>query len=318
MTGYGVAGINFNPLGNLGLGMSGMYSSYDAYMPSMYGVNYGAYGMNAGGALNYATMNPYSMMGMYNPLYMSQLQNQMEINQLNHTGSMQQLLLDNEVKAHRATDSALIQKMLTDGDIQAGIGNLYDKVVQGDQDGICEEFDKLKDSIYTTYKDEFKARGDKIDPSKSAIRCIEALYSSIISQATGEPANLKDDIVRYGDNSFENGFQKGYRKGHHDKYYDETLNHCFGLRIDHKAQQDMNQNIGYGIGVGASALKKGAIGAVIGGTTWTAGNLAIKGLAGIAGKASKVPFGKKGLAIFAVLGAIAAAASDITWKLSKD
>ena len=40
-TGYGISGIGYSPLGNLGLGSTGSYTSYDMYMPSMMGMNYG-------------------------------------------------------------------------------------------------------------------------------------------------------------------------------------------------------------------------------------------------------------------------------------
>ena len=40
ISGYGISGIGWNPLGNEGLGMSGQYASYDAYMPSMMGNSY--------------------------------------------------------------------------------------------------------------------------------------------------------------------------------------------------------------------------------------------------------------------------------------
>ena len=41
-----IAGIGYSPLGTMGLGMSGQYGSYDAYMPSMMGMGYGMGMMN--------------------------------------------------------------------------------------------------------------------------------------------------------------------------------------------------------------------------------------------------------------------------------
>lgn len=312
--GYGISGIGYNPLGNYGLGMSGQYGSYDSYMPSMMGMNYGmgmnpsAYGMNG-----MAGMNGMMGMGMYYPTFMAQQQNQVEQMQLQHAGNMHTQLLNNEVNAHRETDSALMKKMLTNGDIQQGIQNLYNKVREGDQDGVCNEFDKLKNYVYSTYRDELTARGNKINPSVSATQYIEAIYGQVISAQTGgEVHDLRSDIKKYGDGSFENGFMTGFRSGHHGRYVDETINHCFGLDIDQKGSKDLKQGVGHGIGRAASALEKGVYGAAIGGATFAGLNLVGKGIWSLFG--SKMPFKGKFAAIGAGIGAIAGIAGDIIWK----
>ena len=109
--GYGISGIGYNPLGNMGLGMSGAYGSYDAYMPSMMGMNYGmGMGMNPSFGMG-------GMMGAY-PAFMAQMQqvqNQIEASQAEHNSAMHNILLNNEVNAHRETDSALMKKMLKIG-----------------------------------------------------------------------------------------------------------------------------------------------------------------------------------------------------------
>ena len=193
--GYSISGIGWNPLGNVGLGSTGAYGSYDAYMPSN-----SIFGMGG-------------MMGYYNPMFMAQMQRQMEKSQALHSNDMHNILVNNEVTAHRQTDSALINKMLTNGDIQQGVTNLYNKVREGDQDGICAEFDKLKNYVYTTYRDELAARGDKINPSVSATQCIEAIYASMATAyaGDGQTHDLRNDIKRYGDSSFANGFMSGFR-----------------------------------------------------------------------------------------------------------
>ena len=130
--GYGISGIGWNPLGNWGLGMSGQFGSYDAYMPSMMGMGYA-------GMMNPA-LGMTGMMGYY-PAYMTQMQqaqNQIEISQAQHNGAMAQIVLNNQVNGHQAVDSAIIRKMLANGDVKQGIENLYNKVVEGDQNGICE------------------------------------------------------------------------------------------------------------------------------------------------------------------------------------
>lgn len=312
--GYGITGIGYNPLGNLGLGSTGAYASYDSYMPSMYGMNGSIFGMgtmNGMGGMN-------GMMNLYNPAFMAQMYQQAEASQLAHAGNMHTALLNNEVNAFKNTDLALTKKMLTNGDIQQGVMNLYNKVHEGDQDGICKEFTKLKNYVLNTYKDEFVARGDKINSDVSATQYIESVYSNIASQITGDGQvhDLRSDIKKYGESSFENGFYNGLRRDHHKRYIDETLNYCFGLQIDERSSKDMKKTIGTGIGRSVSVLEKGAYGAAAGlaatGTILGVGKLLSFG---------KLPFmkcigasWKPALAI----GALAGMAADIWWQCTKD
>lgn len=260
MSGNGITGIGY-PLGNIGLNATGTYGSYDAYMPSYLGTNgYGAYGTAGLGS------SIFNGAGMYNPLFMGnvyqQMQQQMEASQLTHAGRMHAGVYANEVAAHRTTDSALIEKILTNSDIQQGVVNLHAKVCAGEQEGICQEFDKLKDYILTTYRDELAARGDKINVSSSATEIIERVYGSLISaKQGGTVANLRDDILRNCDKAFTNGFYKGFKKGHHDKYVDETMMHCFGLRIDEKKSKDAHQELGQWVGTAANVGKWSLYGA---------------------------------------------------------
>ena len=256
-SGYGISGIGY-PLGNIGLGATGTYGSYDAYMPSMYSMN----PMATGYGMNNSIFGMGGMMGMYNPMFMAQMQQQVESSQIAHAGRMHSAVLGNELNAHRFSDSVLINKILTNGDVKQGIQNLYAKVREGDQDGICTEFDKLKHYIYTTYSDELKSRGDKINPSTAATEIIEAVYGNIISaQNGGQVADLRSDIKRYGDGAAMNGFLQGFRTDHHSRFVDETMNHCFGLEIDQRGSKDFKQDFGNGLGRIASALEKGVYGA---------------------------------------------------------
>lgn len=304
--GYGISGIGYNPLGNMGLGMTGTYGSYDAYMPSMMGMNYG---------MGNPMLGMGGMMGAY-PTFMAQMQqvqNQIEASQAQHSSAMHNILVQNEVNAHRETDSALMKKMLTNGDIQQGIQNLYNKVREGDQDGICSEYDKLKTYVYNTYRDELAARGDKINPSVSATQYIEAIYGNVISKQTGKISDLRSDIKRYGDNAATNGFMSGFRRGHHNRYVDETMNHCFGLEIDQKRSKDMRQNIGNGVGRAASVLEKGAYGSVAG----VAATGTLLGLGKIFGNYSWFNAMGKAWRPAAAIGLLAGMAADIWWQTEK-
>ena len=305
-----IAGIGYNPLGDIGLGMSGQFGSYDAFMPSMMGMGYGM-GMT----------NPmFGMGGMMSsyPQYLAQMQqtqNMIEASQAKHNGAMHNILLNNEVNAYGETDSALIQKMLQNGDVKQGILRLQEKVEEGDQDGICKEFDELKKYVSNTYSKEISSRGNNINPDTSVVEIITNLYSQIDSTQKGKTRDLITEIRQYGDNAFENGFMSGFKRGHHTRYVDETLNHCFGLSIDQREAKDTNELIGNALGRTASVIQKGAYGAAAGAGAYSLLNLGTKGLGALVG--CKVPFKWRGVGWGALFGALAGVAADIWWQSGK-
>ena len=290
---YGITGLS--PLGTYGLGSMGGFGSYDMYMPSSYGMmpsygNYGGYGM--GMADSYMQM-------MYNPLYMSQMLNQMEELQLQHAGNMHGLMLNNEVRAHEQSDSALIQKLLTNGSVQQGVYNLHQKVVEGDLDGVCEQYDRLKTEVYNTYAKEMKAKGANANPALEANQIIDYLYTSIISAQEGGTQTLEGNIKKYGDGAFKNGFMKGLTLDHHDRDVSSTINHIYGRRIDHKGDKDRINSFGKGLG----SITRGVGAGLVGGLTLGGLGRLIGPKCGIAG---------------GIIGAGLAIVGDIIWKHSKD
>ena len=318
MTTYGISGIGFNPLGTIGLGMSGKYSSYDAYMPSMMGSGYATAMTNpmfATGAMS-GMYGAGMGMGMYDPRYWASAQQQIEQNQVQHAGNMQKLILNNEVNGLYNSNSALINKMISDSDVQYGITRLYEKIKEGDQDGICTQFDRLKEAVLKTYKSELGARGDKISHETSAVKIIEALYGQMATSLAGDGRvhSLVEDIKHYGENAFENGFMNGFKRGHNKRYVDETLNHCFGLEINDQGSKEANRVVCNGLGRAASVLQKGAYGSVAGVT-----------LTGMAlGLGKLVSFGKLpwlkcmggSWKAAMTLGAIAGIVGDIFWQIN--
>ena len=267
------------PLGGYGLGGYGAFSSFDGYMPSMMGMGmgyggYGMYGMN--------------QMMMY-PAFMAQMQNQMEVNKLNHAAYMQEATLNHEVHAQKVTNSALFNKTMQDASIQQGIQNLYAKVKERDQDGICEEFDKLKQYVYATYKDDLVREGYP-NANVGATEYIERMYASLVSKQEQRPIDLRTHILENGDGAFRNGFMSTFKSGHNGRYTEETLNHLFGESINHKGHHDTNQRIGSWAGSAAHTIKTGAVAA----TGATA--LGVTGAA--IWSASKAAFGKTGTEIF--------------------
>ena len=309
--GYGISGIGYDPLGRLGLGGIGSYGSYDAYMPSMLGMTGLGSGMGMNGSI-FGT-GGMGMMGYY-PQYLTQMQqaqNQIELMQVQHAGDMHKTLLNNEILAHEETDSALARKILTNGDVKLNIERLYLKVREGDQNGICQMFDELRDSVLRTYRNEFAAKGDSINQYASATKIITDLYAQLITAETGELHTLDIDIKKYGDGSFRNGFMQGFRKDHHSMYIDETLNHCYGLPIDHKGQKDRWQTEGKAIGHVASAVEKG----VYGGTGAVAATGAALGLwKFIRPKTEWFKTMGKCWKPAALIGAGLGIAADILWK----
>jgi len=345
-----------SPLGTFGLGLTGGYGSYDTYMPySMMGgygltpglgaglgmgmdssiFSLGGYGLGLGG---YGYMN--SMLQY--PLLYNQVQEQIENNQLNHAIEMQEGMNRYGVAAHKSSDRALFEKVANNGQVQYGIDNLYRKVMEGDQDGIKKQFNDVRNYILQTYNKELSNLGDEINPIATANEYVKRIYSSVVSESTGRPADLENDIVRYGDGAAMNGFLQGFRPGHHQSYVDETLQYCFGRDIDHQEYKDHMQGIAKGAGRAAQVVEKGAIGAGVGavaGATLYAGGKGIKAVLsktfsktaakGVKGKTTKAASkaakaarqtfikntGKAGV-IGALIAGTAALAGDIIWQIS--
>ena len=311
--GCGITGIGYpmTGLGNLGLSATGSFASYDN---TALGMNSSLFGMNP------------MMYGMYNPLYMGKMMAQMETNQVNHASNMHTTLMNNQVQATTETDRAQVSNMITNGSVQQGIMTLRQKVLEGDGQGICLEFDKLKSQIKQTYRDEIAARGAEETPDAAATRILEGLYSQIVSAQVGQTVTLANDINQYCDGAATVGWKTGFHKGHNGMYKDEVLNHCYGTRIDQKASKDGWKTLMNGLGRFGSVVEKGAIGAVVGtgayGGIWGLGKL-FGGLFSKKGskfadwgfKMSKESFGK-------TLGwaAVAFMVGDIVWQIcdSKD
>ncbi len=296
---FGITGIGYSPymsgLGMYGLSGGSTYSSY--YNPAFMG--YGGMGI----------------MGMY-PAYMQQMNQayqNIEKEQLNHSGAMHELLLENKTNAYKAEDRALFQESLEDARLNGLIVNLAEKIREGDADGICEEFDKLKSALYQKHNAYLKANSNRLDPTESVINIIEGMYAQIISKKTGEQVSLRSDIKKYGESAFMHGFNENFfgKKDYHNKYTEETLSYLFGTRIDNKGGKDRIEKIGgvagniaegataaaagYGIGIGTAALGK------ILNPLGMCKNLGLKGTHRL-GKWT----------------ALAALAGDVVWQLTRD
>ncbi len=299
MSYFGITGIGYNPymsgLGMYGLSGGSSYSSY--YNPAFMG--YGGMGM----------------MGMY-PAYMQQMNQayqNIEKQQLNHSGAMHELLLENRTNAYRAEDRALFEESMEDARLNGLVVNLAEKIREGDADGICEEFDKLKVALYQKHNAYLKANSDRLDPAESVNNIIEAMYAQIISKKTGEQVSLRSDIKKYGESAFMHGFNEKFfgKKEYHNKYTEETLSYLFGTRIDNKGGKDRMEKIGGGVAHVAEA-----------GTAAAAGFGAGLGLAALGKVVNPLGMcknlGLKGTGRLAKGLALAALAGDIIWQLTRD
>ena len=233
MYNMGISGIGWNPLGNVGLGMTGAYGSYDAYMPSTMGMNYGMGMMNPmssmGGMMG-------GMMGAY-PTFMAQMQNvqnMLEKNQAQHSSAMHHILHENQYNAAKRTHEYTIAGMIPDADLEEGIGRLISMRNSNNWDGFCTEYRNLKEGLSHRYADELARMGDKINPSKVLNNIINNAYGRYHHGQTGQTVYLDDDVKNNAYSPFMSGFMQAYRPGSSERYSDEVLNYCLGHEIDQK------------------------------------------------------------------------------------
>ena len=293
----GITGIGYNPYMNP-IGLTGLsdYSSYGSY---------------------YSPMNAMSGMGMYNPMMMgmyypafmgqmNQAYQNIEKSQLSHSSAVHDIMLQNKTKAMISHDREIFEQAMIDTGIESKVRTLHDKIVEGDQDGICEEYDKLKQTIFTKYSDYFKSNSSKMNVEDAVNKFIEELYTQQISPKVGAQVDLRGDIRKYGETAFMHGFNKEFlgKKEYHDKYTEETLSYLFGTTVDNKAGKDRIEKVGGYVGKGAEALAAGAAG-------YGAGLLA-SGITSLATNSS-VKCGHWGK-----IAALAAMAGDICWQLTRD
>ena len=314
MQGYGITGIS--PIG-LGLDAGGAFGDYSNFMPSSLGLaGMGGYGNGMTGSVFGA--GGYGLGGMMGglmeyQLYMNQLQNQIDLNNMNHVGAMHSGLISNQVKAHEESLSGMMQKLLADASVQSRLMTLHDKIREGDQRGVIEEYDKLKDRVYATFDSEISTKGITIGRADEARRMIEVMYQNIVSATSPDSRThtLKGDIEQYCDKAFMTGVISGF-KGQNDRNYQaEVINHIYGERIDNVKGNQGQKVLGKGIGTIASVFRDMAEGTVLGAGTWAAGTTLVAGISLLCGgkpsnwwwKATKGGAGWAALAGIAAMGA---------------
>ena len=324
--------IGTNPIGSYGLDVGNGYGSYGdpmmtgmmpgmggmyGGMSGMYGGMSSPYGMGMASPYGMGMMGGLGMMGMMSPQYIQQmgqaqqallqLQQQNEVSQLNHATDMHKLIQNADVQNLSIHERTIFEKAMTDGDIKNGIRNLCDVIRTGDQDAICEEYDKLKQYIYTKYADYIESNGGKMDVQSSVNDLISLLYGQICSAQSGEICDLRTDIKNYGESPFAHGFNSCFlgNSGHNEKYTEETLSYLYGTRINDKGSKSRAQKFGRWTAKGTEFLGSAAVGAGVGAGIFAAG----KAIAG------NMP-GK--LKAWVLGGAAAIGLVDTIWQLSRD
>lgn len=283
-----ISGINpyTSPFGMFGLGMSGTYGSY--YNPMMMG------------------MGPMGMLGMYNPAFMGQMNRayqDIEKSQLNFSGAMHELMLNNQTRAYATQDRAIFEKAMVDAGVNKNLTNLAEKIREGDMDGVCVAYDELKQTLYSKYNDYFKSNTG-LNPDDSVTYFIEQLYNQqILGGKPGE--SLRGDINKYGESSFEHGFMSNFNgKDYHKRNAEEALSYIYNQPIDNKAGKERTAKIG---AITAGAAEAGAAG--LGGAVL--GKLGVVALSKYFPKVRNIPHVGKIMAGLAIAG-------DLLWQNHKN
>lgn len=321
MAGYDITGIS-----PIGLNMGGSFSDYSSYLPSAMGMA----GMSAlagggtsgfyGGGYGAGTMGSMGMMGMMAPMmeyqqYMTRLQNQLDLDSLNHTKTMHRGMIDNEVQAHEDSLSGIVQKLLADSAAQDGVMKLYHKIQQGDQNGIIQEYDKLQAIVLAKFDKEINSHGTSIARAADARRIITSMYNNMINSMArdGKEHDLYNDIKSSSDSAFKQGVVCGFRGESDQRYREETLNHIYGERIEHWGSKQSQEKLGKGIGIAGSVFRDIGEGAAIGAGTWVAGLSALNLITLLLGSKwwAKGKLLGKGASFAAAAGILALGAHDI-------
>ena len=153
-TGYGINGIGYSPLGNLGLGSTGTFASYDYCMPSSMGM----YGMGNMGAVP----GMYGMYNYMNPEQMTQMGQRIETSQLAHASSMHGNVKTMQVTNQLQSTDAVAAGMINDGGLLLKVSEMKSKINNGDLHGAVGIYKELKELVYNRFKDELASRGDEI------------------------------------------------------------------------------------------------------------------------------------------------------------
>ena len=293
-TGYGINGIGYSPLGNLGLGSTGTFASYDYCMPSSMGM----YGMGNMGAVP----GMYGMYNYMNPEQMTQMGQRIETSQLAHASSMHGNVKTMQVTNQLQSTDAVAAGMINDGGLLLKVSEMKSKINNGDLHGAVGIYKELKELVYNRFKDELASRGDEISVQVELRNIIDNYYYDT------NGTQLRADIEQCGESGYKNGFRQIWEKGHSKLTIKQALHQIYGDRIDGAANEKTEQVIGKAGGLVASAVEGagyGGLAAGVAGTLLNVGSLLLTGRTAL--NWSTV---WKGACKFSVLGAV----GNTAWK----
>ena len=293
-TGYGINGIGYSPLGNLGLGSTGTFASYDYCMPSSMGM----YGMGNMGAVP----GMYGAYNYMNPEQMTQMNQRIEVSHLDHASNMHGNVKKMQVENQLQSTDALAANMINDGGLTLKVTEMKSKINNGDLQGAVNLYKELEGLVYNRFKGEIAGRGEEISVQVEVRNIIENYYYNT------NKTNLRADIEQCGESGYKNGFRQIWEKGHSKLTIKQALHQIYGDRIDGAANEKTEQVIGKAGGLVASAVEGAGYGGLAFGVAGTLLNVASLLLRGkTAFNWSKV---WKGACRFSVLGAV----GNTAWK----
>lgn len=272
-----MAGEGISPIGSLGLGSTGAYSSYDPMSMMMSG-----YGMNPMtsmmGGMNF--MNPM-MMGM-NPVMGGNYMDQLKENYTAYNKMMEEIeerRLQHGIEMHRQKELAQVSNLsahdqkffleaMEDGFIQQGIREIYDNIREGNLGYVNKKFYELKQEILNKYSDHFKNPDGSINSKENINDYIRRLYAKIAgSYNPGAPEpDMINDIKSYGETEFKNGLLSKIfpNSGHNTPTAEEALYQMFGREYHDKGSKQKMHQAGELAGGALQVAGAGLIGGTLG------------------------------------------------------
>ncbi len=325
-------------LGTYGLGGTGFYGTYD---PTMIGMM-GSYGS---GMMNPMMMNPMMMggygmgmgaMGMgssYMDQYMDSLKKyneymeKMEERKVEHAIQMHKKEQMAEVANLSAHDQAFFMKAVEDGDVQHGIREIHDAIRKKNLSYAAQKFFELKQEIYNKFSEYFKTTEGNINTDEKIKQYICILYSEIAggyASSNGVKPDLKNDIEKYGENSFENAFNSHWfgNKDHNQLTSEQALYQMFGTGEQDIGTKKNMAMLGTATAAVGEALGAGVVGGAAGATIYGTCRAVLPNKLGFGNwgwehnLAKK--FNLKRLPGAMKWSAIAAGLVDIAWQLGRD
>ena len=320
MTGNISAIGSYGGLGNFGLG-----SYYDPSMMSMLG-SYSGYGMTN------PMMGSMGMMGMYNPAFMAQ-QTEMMKQMYSAQNEIQKMQLQSQTELHTAKEQAQVENLkahdraffdtvMVNGDFQDYIREIYTGIRDGKMDYVAQKYFELKQAILNKYGEHFNNSVGSLNDKANIDHYISTLYAEYGAGFSGDgiKPDLKEDILKYGENAFQHGFNTAFmgNHGHTKSTAEETMYNIWGIPVEDKGSKKKAHMAGSIAGHVGEAGLSAAVGSVVGATALAAAKMVGNDIGfgkatwthNFADKCKNLP---KWMKTFALIGL----AGDLFWQFTR-